>query len=125
MDAEVLAVDSARVFWIKLPEAFEPRWFERGTCRVLDCAAAGLSGAIKIDRIDRDLRRVELWDGLRTPIALGDRLRLTAGCDKRLETCRLKFANLLNFRGFPDLPGDDWLVAHPTRVSARDGGSRR
>ena len=125
VDAEVLAVDSARVFWIKLPEAFEPRWFERGTCRVLDGAAAGLSGAIKIDRIDRDLRRVELWDGLRTPIALGDRLRLTAGCDKRLETCRLKFANLLNFRGFPDLPGDDWLVAHPTRVSARDGGSRR
>jgi hypothetical protein len=52
-------------------------------------------------------------------------VRLTAGCDKRMETCRLKFSNLLNFRGFPDIPGDDWLVAHPTRVSARDGGSRR
>jgi hypothetical protein len=30
-----------------------------------------------------------------------------------METCRLKFDNLMNFRGFPDIPGDDWLVAHP------------
>jgi hypothetical protein len=31
-------------------------------------------------------------------------LRLEAGCDKRAETCRLKFGNFLNFRGFPAFP---------------------
>lgn len=125
VQAEILAVEAGRVFWLRLSQGFEPRWFERGRCEVLSGAAAGLSGAIKIDRIEGDLRRVELWDRLRAPIAPDDRLRLTAGCDKRLETCRFKFANILNFGGFPDLPGDDWLLAHPTRLSVRDGGSRR
>lgn len=125
VEGAIVALEGGRVFWLAISEAFEARWFERGRCMVVDGTAAGLVGAIKIDRIEGDLRRVELWDRLRAEIALGDRLRLTAGCDKDMETCRLKFGNLLNFRGFPDLPGDDWLMAHPTRVSARDGGSRR
>lgn len=121
----IAALEGARVLWLDGLEAFEPRWFERGRCVVLDGAAAGLEGAIKIDRPEGGLRRVELWDRVRAELAVGDRVRITASCDKRMETCRLKFGNLLNFRGFPDLPGEDWMVAHPSRVSARDGGSRR
>jgi uncharacterized phage protein (TIGR02218 family) len=37
---------------------------------------------------------------------------VTAGCDKRFETCRTKFANAVNFRGFPHLPGNDFVVAY-------------
>jgi uncharacterized phage protein (TIGR02218 family) len=48
---------------------------------------------------------------------------LEAGCDKRAETCRLKFANFLNFRGFPHVPGEDWLASYPT--SDRAAGGRR
>lgn len=104
---------------------FEPRWFERGRMRVLTGVAAGLSGAVKLDRVAGDVRSVELWDSLRDDIKAGDTIRLTAGCDKRMDTCRLKFTNLLNFQGFPDIPGEDWQVAHPTRLSSRSGGSRR
>lgn len=121
----VAKVDAGRVFLLAGLEIFEPRWFERGRCEVLDGAAAGLVGAVKIDRPEGVLRRVELWDRLRAGIGAGDRIRLSAGCDKRMETCRMKFANLGNFRGFPDIPGEDWMVAHPSRLSARDGGSRR
>ncbi|RMA42141.1 hypothetical protein D9R08_11880 [Rhodophyticola porphyridii] len=71
------------------------------------------------------VRSVELWEPFRAPVAPGDMIRLEAGCDKRMETCRLKFNNLLNFRGFPDIPGDDWLMSYPARTNARDGGSRR
>lgn len=124
-EVSIAALEEARVLWLDGLEAFEPRWFERGRCVVLDGVAAGLEGAIKIDRPEGGLRRVELWDRVRAELAVGDRVRITAGCDKRMETCRLKFGNLLNFRGFPDLPGEDWMVAHPSRVSARDGGSRR
>ncbi|PWK62166.1 DUF2163 domain-containing protein [Roseicyclus mahoneyensis] len=124
-EVTVVSVEGGRVFHLSGLDAFEPRWFERGRCVVLDGAAAGLVGAVKIDRPEGVLRRVELWDRLRAGIAAGDRIGLTAGCDKRMETCRLKFSNLLNFRGFPDIPGDDWMVAHPSRLSARDGGSRR
>lgn len=114
-----------RVFRAAGLEAFEPRWFERGRCEVLDGRAAGLVGAVKIDRPEGALRRIELWDRLRAGLMPGDRIKLTAGCDKRMETCRLKFKNISNFQGFPDIPGDDWMVAHPSRLSARDGGSRR
>lgn len=107
-------------------ERFEPRWFERGRLTVLTGAAAGLVGVIKNDRYASGVRRVELWQALRADLLPGDSVRLEAGCDKRMETCRLKFSNLLNFQGFPDIPGDDWVMAYPARGSASmDGGSLR
>lgn len=39
--------------------------------------------------------------------------RVTEGCDKRMETCRDRFANLINFRGEPFLPGNDLLTRYP------------
>lgn len=47
------------------------------------------------------------------------------GCDKRWATCTGVFGNGLNFRGFPDIPGDDFLTAHPAGGGRHDGGSRR
>ena len=39
--------------------------------------------------------------------ASGSRLRLLAGCDRAFATCRDRFGNSVNFRGFPHLPGAD------------------
>lgn len=88
------------------------RWFERGRLIVLTGAAAGLEGLVKNDLAQPGNRRdVELWVALGLRPAIGDRVRLVAGCDKRAETCRVKFLNYLNFRGFPHLPPEDWLIA--------------
>lgn len=38
---------------------------------------------------------------------IGDRVRVEAGCDRRIETCGDKFGNNLNFRGEPFVPGTD------------------
>lgn len=111
-------------FWTAL-EGFEPEWFTRGRLTVLDGAAQGLWSAVKQDRSDADGRRIELWEPLRAPIAPGDRVRLEAGCDKRMETCRLKFNNLLNYQGFPDIPGEDWMMSVPRSNGINSGGSRR
>jgi hypothetical protein len=46
-------------------------------------------------------------------------------CDRRWETCVGVFGNGVNFRGFPDIPGDDWLAATPREGVRHDGGSRR
>lgn len=46
-------------------------------------------------------------------VAVGDKARLTAGCDKNLSTCANRFANSLNFRGEPHLPGNDLLTRYP------------
>lgn len=46
-------------------------------------------------------------------------------CDKLWETCVGTFGNGVNFQGFPDIPGDDFLTAYPTTGGRHDGGSRR
>lgn len=43
--------------------------------------------------------------------AAGATYSLVAGCDRRLETCRDRFANVVNFRGEPWLRGNDAAVA--------------
>ena len=45
-------------------------------------------------------------------------------CDKTWETCVATFDNGLNFRGFPHVPGDDYLTAYPRSGARNDGGSR-
>lgn len=101
---------------------FEPGWFERGRVIVLDGPARGLVERIKRDRVAGGLRLLTLWTKLREPLPTGSRIRIEAGCDKQHATCRSKFSNLLNYRGFPHIPGDDWMMSYPTGRSANDGG---
>ncbi|MFK7754232.1 MAG: DUF2163 domain-containing protein [Sedimentitalea sp.] len=117
-------LDSRRFEWADMP-GFEPGWFQRGRLNVLSGDAAGLWGMVKQDRFDGNVRQIDLWEPLRGVIAPGDLVRLDAGCDKRLETCRLKFNNILNFQGFPDIPGEDWMMAVPKQSGTNSGGSIR
>lgn len=117
--------DDGRVFRWDGIGGFEDGWFARGRLEVLDGPAAGLWGIIKHDRALNGQREVELWEPIRGMIASGHQLRLTAGCDKRQATCRLKFNNLLNFQGFPDLPSTDWMMAVPKSSGSNTGGSLR
>ena len=66
----------------------------------------------------------ELWQAMPQPIAPGDTFIVTAGCDKRFATCRDRFTNVVNFRGFPHIPGNDFVVRLPKQGEAgMDGGS--
>lgn len=124
-EAKILSVDGA-AFVVDDPGYLEKGWFSQGVLTVLDGVAAGLSGMIKADEGGSQAqRRVVLWQELGARASVGDRIRLIAGCDKRFETCRFKFSNQMNYRGFPDIPGDDWLIASPVTSGERDGGSRR
>ncbi|QYK39928.1 MAG: DUF2163 domain-containing protein [Paracoccaceae bacterium] len=123
VEAPIGAVEDARLFRFHGLSGFDDRWFERGRLRVLSGDAAGLLGVVKNDRIGGIGRSVELWQGLAAAVAPGDLVRIEAGCDKRPETCRLKFGNFLNFRGFPHVPGEDWLTSYPARAGQTGGGS--
>ena len=122
----VEAVEGARVFRFAGFDSYDDRWFEKGRFEVLTGPAAGLVGAVKNDRLRAgEVREVELWQALGVAPVPGDLVRIEAGCDRRPDTCRLKFANYDNFRGFPDIPGDDWLMSYPVGAAVNDGGSRR
>lgn len=48
-------------------------------------------------------------------IAVGDTYRAVAGCRKRrTEDCSVKFNNVVNFRGFPDVPLNDKVLGNAT-----------
>lgn len=61
--------------------------------------------------------RVDSLIGLQT----GMMAELTAGCDKSFGACKSKFANAVNFRGFPHLPGNDAAYSHVTEDAVFDG----
>lgn len=101
---------------------FEGGWFERGVLRVIEGDGAGLSGHVKVDRRAGSGRRIVLWQSIRADLRPGDRVLLVAGCDKLPQTCKAKFGNFINFRGFPSIPGEDWLMAYPSDRLPNDGG---
>lgn len=56
----------------------------------------------------------ELMLPMSRAIQVGDGYSVTAGCNKRFATdCVLKFANPVNFRGEPHVPGLDAIVRRP------------
>ncbi|MGQ7792913.1 DUF2163 domain-containing protein [Faunimonas sp. B44] len=80
------------------------------------------SGANAGRRVEVDRHSAEgaagllsLWLPAPAAIAPGDGFTVTAGCDKRFETCRDRFANGANFRGFPHMPGNDVVLSYAGR----------
>ena len=123
-ERQVEAALDGRIFDFGSFGGFDDRWFEHGRFEMLTGEAAGLVGVVKIDRLEGTARRLELWQSLNAPVAVGDLFRVTAGCDKSATTCRVKFANLMNFRGFPHIPGDDWLASYPMQDRPNSGGQQ-
>jgi uncharacterized phage protein (TIGR02218 family) len=80
-----------------------------GWLRWLTGPCAGLAQAI----VDQAGDTVSLADPPPLAVAPGTRARLTQGCDRRLATCAGRFANAVNFRGEPFLPGIDLLTRYP------------
>lgn len=124
VDTALDAASDGRVFQFAAFPNFTDRWFENGRFEVLTGEAAGLIGVVKIDRAEENGRRVELWQAILATMVAGDQIRIIAGCDKSAATCREKFANYLNFRGFPHVPGEDWLSSYPGQDRPNTGGSR-
>ncbi|MGE4429146.1 MAG: DUF2163 domain-containing protein [Sphingobium sp.] len=77
------------------------RWLEGENC--------GLVHGV----IDNDAGSLTLSDPPAFAVDPGTRALLTEGCDKRIATCRDRFANAINFRGEPYLPGSDLLTRYP------------
>lgn len=98
-------------------------WFSHGRLEWTTGPNAGSVCDIASDRLEGAIRVLNLWQLPHYPVSQGDEVRLVAGCDKRASTCKAKFVNFANFRGFPHLPGEDWVTAYPVSENANTGGS--
>jgi uncharacterized phage protein (TIGR02218 family) len=93
-------------------DAFVDAWFTAGKLTWTGGANAGLAVEVKGHRLVADGVSLTLWQAMPEPIADGDTFSVTAGCDKRFETCRDRFDNVVNFRGFPHIPGNDFVTRY-------------
>ena len=107
-----------RAFTASGISGFANGWFAFG---VLEWASGGNSGRrdeIMLHEIASGVVTITLLEAPVRVITSGDTFTIRAGCDKRAETCAAKFSNILNFRGFPHIPGQDAVV----RYAHADGG---
>jgi len=125
-EGTVSAVEGTGLVRVSGLDGFADEWFSRGRLQWTGGANAGLAVEVKEHRAGAGEVRISLWQSMAESISTGDTFAVTAGCDKRFETCRTKFANALNFRGFPHMPGNDFVVSYPVSGEpGHDGGVSR
>lgn len=93
-----------------------------GEVRFLDGPLQGTVAVIDRHGKSADGERIGLWLPLKRLPEPGNRMELTIGCDRSFATCRDRFGNALNFRGFPHMPGPDFAYAYADGSSTHDGG---
>lgn len=108
--ATVTGVLSPRRFTVSGLDAYTHDFFSRGLATFLTGAATGLKIEVKSHSSLAGVVTVELWSEAEGPPGIDDTFSVTAGCDKRLDTCQARFANAANFRGFPSMPGNDFVT---------------
>ncbi|MGU9979222.1 DUF2163 domain-containing protein [Phreatobacter sp. HK31-P] len=94
-----------------------------GRIEILTGAAQGFIVEIASATPVTDGVRLVLWQPAPVLLTAGDAVRVTVGCDKAFATCRDRFANALNFRGFPHMPGIDRILSVPLPGEGGHDGS--
>ncbi|MFU8777647.1 MAG: DUF2163 domain-containing protein [Roseovarius sp.] len=110
-----------RAFIVSGISSFAAGWFAQGTLTWSSGANAGRRAELLLHDVTGALVTLTLLEAPLRAIAMGDSFTVSAGCDKRAETCRTKFANIANFRGFPHIPGQDAVIRYATRDGGHDG----
>jgi uncharacterized phage protein (TIGR02218 family) len=104
-------------------DAFADSWFSAGCLAWTSGANISLAVEVKRHHVDAGTVVVELWQAMPESLGIGDAFAVTAGCDKRVETCHDRFNNVANFRGFPHIPGNDFVTRYA--VSGEPGNDGR
>lgn len=119
--ASVVAVEDQHRLVVSGLAGFEEGWFGFGRVQWTGGRRLGLRDAVMAHgRIGAsDVLAFEASVGGWATV--GDTLTVTAGCDRRFATCQAKFANAVNFRGFPHIPGNDFVMRYPRSGDALDG----
>lgn len=80
-------------------------YFQEG--HLLWTSGANSGQSMEVKSYVEATKTMKLFLKMREPIAAGDTFTVLPGCDKKKATCIAKFANILNFQGEPDIPGED------------------
>lgn len=99
-------------------------WFTNGKVTWTSGSNNGIAVEVKTHTLpDSSQVWIELWDVMPNDIQIGDTYDIQVGCNKTIEICKSKFDNVINFRGFPRMPGPDKAITYATRKEQNDGTS--
>ncbi len=111
----VVTVTGDRSFTVFGLSAFADSWFALGTLTWTGGANAGRDAEVMMHEVGSTDVTVTLLEAPVLAIAAGDTFDITAGCDKAFATCMGRFANAINFRGFPHIPGQDTVIRYAAK----------
>ena len=129
----VIALTGDRSFTASGLGGFAAGWFTLGRLTWTSGANAGRTAEVASHAVAAGERTLALLEAPVRPIAAGDDFVVRAGCDKRLETCRDRFANVVELPRLPahPRPGHGDPLPEPRRrqqrrgaVTAADPGAR-
>jgi hypothetical protein len=91
-----------------------PDWFQGGALRFTSGANAAVAQGVKLAS-EASTGEVEIEVHLRMPFNVepGDTGTILPGCNKTILNCGNKFGNVLNFQGFPYVPGENFMKTYP------------
>lgn len=93
-------------------DSYTSQWFSRGKLTFTSGANNGVAREVKAHFNNNGIVTLSLWEP--TPFAFinSNTFTVLAGCDKTFKTCKAKFNNRVNFRGFPHIPGSKVIVQY-------------
>lgn len=121
-NGDVLEIVAPATLLVSGLGGFEAGWFSLGEIAFSSGGLSGTTQAIIEHFSDGVEARLVLPAAGAMPKP-GDQFAIVAGCDKHFSTCKAKFSNPDNFRGFPHLPGNDAAYAYVADGMRFDGGA--
>ncbi|MEL7542676.1 MAG: DUF2163 domain-containing protein [Pseudomonadota bacterium] len=120
-EGEIVSVLSATRFIAAFNGAQDipNNWFSFGLMAWSSGVQSGRTVQVRSHTFADGVHTLDVWEPMRGLVEAGDTFVATAGCDKAIATCRDKFANALNFRGFPHLPSAAYVTFYPSADDRR------
>jgi uncharacterized phage protein (TIGR02218 family) len=100
---------------------FASGWFTFGTLDWTSGANVGRRAEVLSHDLVDGVAVLTLLEAPVRASAATDTFTIRAGCDKRITTCGTKFTNVANFRGFPNIPGQDAVLRYATTDGGHEG----
>lgn len=103
-------------------DSYDNEWFSLGKLTFTSGLNNDITLEVKVHSKSGATVTVELWQRAPFAISATDTFEIFAGCKKDLGTCKAKFNNVVNFQGFPFIPGNDLLTAYPSQGAPNQTG---
>lgn len=117
LDSQALAVSGSVTGLIDRRRFYDTARFEESgffSCAKMTWTSGLNAGAsVEVKDWDAQSKVFTLWLALPFESSVGDSYVVTPGCDKRFSTCKARFSNVVNYGGFPHLPGLSRILLYP------------